>query len=584
MSYFDDASLVMIPSGYKDQKVYSVKPIDGTGDLTFTRSNDTATRVNSSGLIEKVRTNLFAYSNEFDNAYWTKPQSSLVSGQPDPNGGTTAFKLVEDTSTNFHWLLKSGPLSGAGEWGLSIFAKPAGRNYISIGNASIGEYSYFNLLNGTVVSSHPNAIGKIEAAGNGFYRCSVTLLTSSDSATGFFISTDGSTRSYTGDGTSGLIIFGAQLETGVTTDYIATTSAAVSVGPVANLPRLDYSGGATCPSLLLEPQRTNAALWSESFDNGHWAKYAGAIVTANTAISPDGYQNADTLTTTAGQEIYASMGGKAASPIAYTFSVFAKYNNAAQFRIVSSDFATGSCTGIFNLQTGTASFYEGPNWSNTSVKMENYGNGWYRCIMTSTTPATTGLYISLLTPTSGSAYIYGMQTEQAAYATSYIPTLSAAVTRGADSVVKTSVSSLIGQTEGTIYAEVDFDSSVDTEGYIIRIDESSFDDTIFVARGGDKILSGVLRSGGSTIVQLQQGAFNGVNKLAFAYKSGSFALYVNGTQVATSAATYTNGITYDEIRIGGFGASTANMCGGIKQTLLFKTRLSNADLATLTTL
>jgi hypothetical protein len=45
MSYFDDASLVMIPSGTKTSKVYSVKPIDGTGDLTFTRSNDTATRV-----------------------------------------------------------------------------------------------------------------------------------------------------------------------------------------------------------------------------------------------------------------------------------------------------------------------------------------------------------------------------------------------------------------------------------------------------------------------------------------------------------------------------------------------------------
>jgi hypothetical protein len=45
MSYFDDASLVMIPSGYKTSKVYSVKPTDGTGDLTFTRSNDTATRV-----------------------------------------------------------------------------------------------------------------------------------------------------------------------------------------------------------------------------------------------------------------------------------------------------------------------------------------------------------------------------------------------------------------------------------------------------------------------------------------------------------------------------------------------------------
>jgi len=65
MSFFDDASLVMIPSGYKDQKVYSVKPIDGTGDLTFTRSNDTASRVNSSGLIEKVRQNQYYKSTAF---------------------------------------------------------------------------------------------------------------------------------------------------------------------------------------------------------------------------------------------------------------------------------------------------------------------------------------------------------------------------------------------------------------------------------------------------------------------------------------------------------------------------------------
>jgi hypothetical protein len=57
-SFYEDASLVMIPSGYKTSKVYSAKPTDGTGDLTFTRSNDTATRVNSAGLIEKVRTNL----------------------------------------------------------------------------------------------------------------------------------------------------------------------------------------------------------------------------------------------------------------------------------------------------------------------------------------------------------------------------------------------------------------------------------------------------------------------------------------------------------------------------------------------
>jgi hypothetical protein len=60
MSLFDDASLVMIPSAYKDGKLYSIKPTDGSGDFTFTRgSNLAATRVDVNGLIEKGRENLF---------------------------------------------------------------------------------------------------------------------------------------------------------------------------------------------------------------------------------------------------------------------------------------------------------------------------------------------------------------------------------------------------------------------------------------------------------------------------------------------------------------------------------------------
>ena len=57
MSLLNQASLIQIPSGYKDGTLYSAKPINGDGDLDFTRSNDTATRINSDGIIEKVRTN-----------------------------------------------------------------------------------------------------------------------------------------------------------------------------------------------------------------------------------------------------------------------------------------------------------------------------------------------------------------------------------------------------------------------------------------------------------------------------------------------------------------------------------------------
>jgi hypothetical protein len=78
MDFYEEASLVMVPSGYKDQKVYSSVPDDGSGDLTFSRSNDTATRVGPDGLIEKVRTNVLTYSNDFSNAAWTKTTITSV--------------------------------------------------------------------------------------------------------------------------------------------------------------------------------------------------------------------------------------------------------------------------------------------------------------------------------------------------------------------------------------------------------------------------------------------------------------------------------------------------------------------------
>ena len=102
-SLFEDASLVMIPSGYKDGKVYSIKPTNGDGDLTFTRSNDTATRVGPDGLIEKVRTNLALYSEDFSDAAWNKSATGINTAVGSsgieanvavaPNGTTTADRV-----------------------------------------------------------------------------------------------------------------------------------------------------------------------------------------------------------------------------------------------------------------------------------------------------------------------------------------------------------------------------------------------------------------------------------------------------------------------------------------------------------
>jgi len=79
----NSASLVMIPSGYKEDVVYSQIPTDGSGDLSFTRASN-GTRVNSAGLVEVVPWNLALQSETFDNASWVKSNSTITANNPLP--------------------------------------------------------------------------------------------------------------------------------------------------------------------------------------------------------------------------------------------------------------------------------------------------------------------------------------------------------------------------------------------------------------------------------------------------------------------------------------------------------------------
>jgi hypothetical protein len=279
----DLASLVVVPSGYKEDKIYSVVPTDGSGDLDFTRASN-ATRVNSAGLIEKVRTNLLTYSEEFDDAAWTKTGLTLTGSQTDPNGGTTAF-LATATATSSSYFYQSTTTAGC----VSIYAKAGTRSKFSIINGLFAQGAEFNLATQTTIVSGAGSLAKIESVGGGWFRCSVFL----SSITDAIIALD---EVFGGGVTIGqtMSFAFAQHETGdIATPYIPTTTAAVSVGMTADVPRLDYLGS-SCPSLLLEPQRTNLALYSEQFNL--WSDALGCDIFANTAVSPDGYQSADTLT------------------------------------------------------------------------------------------------------------------------------------------------------------------------------------------------------------------------------------------------------------------------------------------------
>ena len=593
MSFFEDASIVLIPSGIKNQKIYSVKPTDGTGDLTFSRASS-ATRVASNGLIEKVRTNVVTYSQDLGDASWSKTALTIsTSATANPlNGALTAQDAIPTAVSSIHRVFKlAGVVSTANTW--SIYAKAKGYNFITIvENGNTSASVSFNLSTGSV-STQNSAVGQIQSLGSGWFRCSMIHTTSSTPRFDVCVSPTDSLSSYTGDGTSGVTLFGAQAEVSDfgATDYIATTTAAVSVGPVSGLPRLDYLNS-TCPRLLLEPQRTNTSPYSEQFTSG-WASSAGSPVTVNTTVSPSGYQDADTIAETGnGNYLYQSV---TTSSGTFTVSVFAKKGSSTNVGIglVAGGFTSGMSV-QFNFDTQTfATPTNHGSFTSISATSQNYGNGWYRLALTGTT-ATATTYFFVLGSLVGSAYaanvrLWGAQCEAGAYATSYIPTLGASVTRVADAASKTGISSLIGQTEGTAFIECTVDTTNSNGAILIYLGSSdgggAFDYSTYLIFQGSA-LSLVVYSGGTIYVNSvssQTYVNNQTLKVAFAYKANDFVCYANGVQLFTD----TSGTVSTNLSSVSYGSYPLNIPfnqynGKISQALLFKTRLTNAQLAELT--
>ena len=554
-SFYDDASLVVIPSGYKTSKVYAEKPTDGSGDLTFTRTGDTATRVNSAGLVEKVRTNVLTYSQNFTNAAWTKSNVSATGGQTDPNGGTTA-SLIQTTTASSAYFYQTQ----TGAKAFSIYAKAGTRSSFAIINGAYNQGAGFNLATQTVTNAGAGSLGKIESVGGGWYRCSVYVSSSTEMIVMLAdVSGGGMTI---GDN---LTFAFSQAETGdIATAYIPTTTAAVSVGPVANVPRLDYLGS-TCPRLILEGQRTNLALYSEQFNNAAYT-LNNATITANTAVSPDGYTNADTYTA-AGSGNFINGFGSSSGSNTITYSIFAKAGTQSTFRIREA-FYFGTSV-IFDLSTGTVT-------SGTGT-ITSYGNGWYRCTLTQAYGAGQGNLNVIFdnTAPSGTTYLYGFQAEVGTYATSYIPTLAASATRAKDDCYKFGISSLIGQTEGTLFLEFDFVSGL-TANYGI-IYQAAFNTYIYINQQTSGSISGQVQGVGGFAFTVAKPS--GRYKCALAYKSGDSAFFVNGVQVGTTNTTTFTPVTMDQ-----FSFTVSDETNINSQALLFKTRLTNAEMQELTTL
>jgi len=535
MSFYDDASLIMYPSGYKEDKLYSVKPTDGTGDFTFTRASS-ATRINSDGLIETV---------------------SVLGSELVTNGD---FATDTDWSKGANWTISGGSANALNSVGyeriVQLGTLPAGVYQITFTISSYTNGTILPIIGGTSCSL---------VSGNGTFTQNVTVVASTT------ITQIVSHPTFTGS--------------------IDNVSIKEVIG--TDVPRIDYTGGG-CGSLLLEPQRTNLLTYSEDFSQ--WTN-SNSTELANQTISPDGLSNATKIITNNGSingQILKNI-GKGATATTYTYSVFAKKGEWDRCNLYVSDassfvnrvqFFVDLDNGNIIQATTAGSFTSANGYS------EYYGNGWYRFSVTFTSGTelaiTARIYSIDSTATSGDGtsgiYIYGAMLEQGSYATSYIPTSGSATTRIADACTGAGTSATFNSTEGVLFAEMA--ALADDLTYRIISISNGGTSRIYLYYSN---LSNQIGYAYDVAGSRQSDLFYTIpdetanTKIAATWKLNEFKLYINGVKVAEDLSGNVNSVgTFDRIDFTDTNGISTPLFAEVKQLMTFNTALTDLQLESLT--
>ncbi len=566
------ASLALFSNAYKEDVVFPLLPTDGSGDLTFTRAS-TATRVNSEGLIEKVRTNLVL------NSIWNGVGTNIAPTSWGIGFSSGNFEAATNTENALSSAIR---FYGTAARRYITQSSPVGTYiasfYVNAATTGLRIDNVVTSLNGSSISFLEDGLSisatKIIEAGK-WYSIIFTNASISEFRIGGGVGFNGSYD---------FTISMPQWETGdVRTEYIPTTTTAVSVGMLANVPRIDYTGGG-CGSLLLEKQSTNLALYSEQFDNAAWVKFGSASVVPNQAISPDGTQNADLLNVRSTNVIRQSVTLTASTT--YSCSFFAKktdYDIVGVQTLVSGS----GVQSFFNLDTGVVS----TQGSGHTASIKEYSNGWYRCIVSFNCGTSTSNIFDFLTDSTSlkGFYIYGAQLEASSYPTSYIPTLASSVTRLADVCNGAGTSATFNDSEGVLFFEgsvLDFST---TNSWISISESSNVNANQFNLRFVENLnlIQAVSRAEGlgqDVVLQHTLNDKTTINKIAIKYKLNDWALWVNGVEVDTESSS--NAFTPNSLDVLDFhrGNNTNPFYGNVKQLMVFDEALSDSELATLTTL
>ena len=510
--------------------------------------------------------NLVLQSQTFDNASWVKDNATVTANSTTaPDGTTTADTFTPTVTNGYHDIYQAGFSNSAITGVFSIYVKANGYNYIRLWNGASASYSAdFNLSTGTVIATGGSASNAtITSVGSSWYRISVTTAINTYFYVHILNPADQTYSTFAGDGTSGVYLWGAQLEqrSSVTAYTPTTTTAITNYIPVlltgqSNEARFDHNPTTReSLGLLIEEQRTNLLVRSEDFSNASWASISTGtpVVTSNVLVAPDGTITGDLVVgnntnTWIGQNIGAVSAGQ------YTFSVWLKSNIAQTADI----FLSYGANDILTCSVTTT---------------------WQRFTLTATRAATAGLYGGVNVGNGKNIYIWGAQLEAGSFSTSYIPTVASQVTRSADNATMTGTnfSSWYQASQGSFYAEVAMNYSTPPSGmYILYLVGSTSTNYVMYASTD----TFVKNYDGATSSAFNLLNYSLSNKIMSTYSSSTKQIVANGgTPVSSSYNVSWANSTALNI---GNNSGSGYMNGRIKKIAYYPIAVTSAQTQSLT--
>jgi hypothetical protein len=357
----------------------------------------------------------------------------------------------------------------------------------------------------------------------------------------------------------------------------------------ADTPRFDFNPVTlVCKGLLIEESRGNLILHSQDFASAAWTRTNATIGTSTN--SPEGISNGQFLaeTTTNGvHRTFVTSSISVANAVSYTLSIYVKGNNRSYIRLGDGNVAGSEC--FFDISNGTV-FSTGAAATATSIV--DAGNGWYRCSVTYTTTSTfaapalfistDGTTISYAGNVNNGVYIWGAQLEAGAFATSYIPTTTTALTRNADvaTMTGTNFSDWYSATEGSLVGDSTFIGSGSAgSNRIVQIDDNTESKRIVLSDTG----TGARMIVTDTTAQVDMSVGYGTvppRKGAVAYKLNNCIVAANGN--LSSPDTSATIPTVDRMHLGGASAGSVFGAMYLRKIFYYPQRLTNAELQAFT--